>query len=52
MPDTFDYFVWVEVTPGIAALNIAMVPGRLFERAAIVKYTPGEDSTSAAWALR
>lgn len=30
VPDTVDYFVWVQVTPGVAALNIAMVPGRLF----------------------
>ncbi len=29
VPDTFEYFVWVQVTPGVAALNVALVPGRL-----------------------
>ena len=27
VPDTHDYFVWVEVTPGVAALHIALTPG-------------------------
>ena len=29
VPDTFDYFVWVEVNPGAASLAIALVPGKV-----------------------
>ena len=27
VPDTYDYFVWVGVIPGAAALHIALAPG-------------------------
>ena len=27
VPDTFEYFVWVAVTPGVASLRIAVNPG-------------------------